>query len=136
MICKPLRNCFGAALQFQKLLYRLDETRSPPTSRSSRWDSCPVSAGPAIVKRGSTKLSACALHVLLRAARTEKGGAQMLEGYDDLLTSEEACEALKIGKNALYELLASGTLKAYRNGRVWRVPKAAIEAYIRAQAGM
>lgn len=110
--------------------------RSPPTSRSSRWDSCPASAGPAIVKRGSTKLSVCALHVLLRDARTEKGGAQMLEGYDDLLTSEEACEALKIGKNALYELLASGTLKAYRNGRVWRVPKAAIEAYIRAQAGM
>lgn len=88
------------------------------------------------MKRGSTKLSVCALHVLLRDARTEKGGAQMLEGYDDLLTSEEACEALKIGKNALYELLASGTLKAYRNGRVWRVPKAAIEAYIRAQAGM
>lgn len=60
----------------------------------------------------------------------------MLEGYDDLLTAEEACEALKVGKNSLYELLASGTLKAYRNGRVWRVPKISIEAYIRAQAGM
>lgn len=60
----------------------------------------------------------------------------MLEGYDDLLTSEEACEALKIGKNALYALLASRTLKAYRNGRVWRIPKASIEAFIRVQAGM
>ena len=136
MTCKPLRNCFGAALQFPKSPYRWDEMRLPPTSRSSRWDSSLASAGPATVKRGSTKPSVCALHVRLRAARTEKGGAQMLEGYDDLLTSEEACEALKIGKNALYELLASGTLKAYRNGRVWRVPKAAIEAYIRTQAGM
>ena len=88
------------------------------------------------MKRGSTKPGVCALHVPLRAAQIAKGGAQMLEGYDDLLTSEEACEALKIGKNALYKLLASGTLKAYRNGRVWRIPKAAIEAFIRAQTGM
>ena len=58
----------------------------------------------------------------------------MLEGYDDLLTTEEACEVLKIGKNALYALLADGSLKAYRNGRVWRIPKAAVEEYIRIQA--
>ena len=60
----------------------------------------------------------------------------MLENFDDLLTAEEACEVLKIGKNTLYELLGAGTLKGYRNGRVWRVPKAAIEAFIRAQAGL
>lgn len=58
----------------------------------------------------------------------------MLEGYDDLLTTEEVCEALKIGKNALYALLADGSLKAYRNGRVWRIPKAAVEEYIRTKA--
>ena len=58
----------------------------------------------------------------------------MLEGYDDLLTTEEACEALKIGKNALYALLADGSLKAYRNGRVWRIPKDAVEEYIRTKA--
>ena len=29
----------------------------------------------------------------------------MLELYDDLLTADEACEALRIGKNALYRLL-------------------------------
>ena len=58
----------------------------------------------------------------------------MLEAYDDLLTAEEACEALKVGKNALYSLLASGQLKGYRNGRVWRIPKDAMIEYIRAQA--
>ena len=31
-----------------------------------------------------------------------------------------------MGYNALYELLQSGKLKAYRNGRVWRIPKQAI----------
>lgn len=58
----------------------------------------------------------------------------MLETYDDLLTTEEACEVMKIGKNALYELLTSGKLKGYRNGRVWRIPKDAIVEYIRTQA--
>ena len=60
----------------------------------------------------------------------------MLETYDDLLTVEEACEALKMGKNALYELLTSGKLKAFRNGRVWRIPNAAVEEYLRSQAGI
>ena len=60
----------------------------------------------------------------------------MLETYDDLLTTEEACEVMKIGKNALYELLTSGKLKGYRNGRVWRIPKDAIVEYIRIQSNL
>lgn len=58
----------------------------------------------------------------------------MLETYDDLLTAREAMEALKISKNGLYDLLNNGALKAYRNGRVWRIPRQAIEEYICAQA--
>ena len=54
----------------------------------------------------------------------------MLETYDDLLPTEEACEALKIGKNALYDLLDSGKLKGFRNGRVWRIPKQAVVEFI------
>lgn len=55
----------------------------------------------------------------------------MFENYDDVLTVEEACEALKIGYNAMYELLKAGELKGYRNGRVWRIPRAALVEYIR-----
>lgn len=55
----------------------------------------------------------------------------MLEDYRDVLTVEEACEALRIGYNTLYELLNSGKLKAFRNGRVWRIPKEAVIKYIR-----
>ena len=58
----------------------------------------------------------------------------MLELYEDLMTVDEACEALRIGKNALYRLLASQELKAYRNGRVWRIPRQALELYIRTQS--
>ncbi len=54
----------------------------------------------------------------------------MLEDYPDILTVNEACEALRIGYNAIYELLKSGKLNAYRNGRTWRIPKIALKNYI------
>ena len=54
----------------------------------------------------------------------------MLEQYDDVMTTEEACEALKVGYNTLYELLNSGQLKGYRNGRTWRSPKLAVQEVI------
>lgn len=54
----------------------------------------------------------------------------MLDGYDDILTVEETCEALKLGYNSVYQLLNSGALKGYRYGRVWRVPKLAIKEFI------
>lgn len=54
----------------------------------------------------------------------------MLEEYPDILTVEEACEALRMGYNAMYDLLNSSKLKGYRNGRVWRVPKLAVKEYI------
>lgn len=54
----------------------------------------------------------------------------MLENYGDILTVEEACEVLRIGYNAAYDLLNNGKLKAYRNGRIWRIPRIAVESYI------
>ncbi len=54
----------------------------------------------------------------------------MLEEYADILTTDEACEALRVGYNTLYGLLGSGELKAYRNGRSWRIPKLAVQEYI------
>lgn len=54
----------------------------------------------------------------------------MLEDYPDVLTVEEACSALRIGYNRIYQLLGEGALKGYRNGRTWRIPKQAITEYI------
>ena len=58
----------------------------------------------------------------------------MLNDYPEILTSEEACSVLRVGYNALYDLLLSGKLKAFRNGRQWRIPKQAIMDYIKEQA--
>ncbi len=54
----------------------------------------------------------------------------MFDEYPDILTVEEACEALRVGYNAMYELLNSGKLKAYKNGRVWRIPKTSLKEYL------
>lgn len=60
----------------------------------------------------------------------------MLEEYADILTVDEACEALRVGYNAMYELLRDGKVKGYRNGRAWRVPKLAIKEYILESSGI
>lgn len=54
----------------------------------------------------------------------------MFEQYPDILTVEEVCEALRMGYNAVYGLLNEGKLKAYKNGRVWRIPRDALKEYI------
>lgn len=54
----------------------------------------------------------------------------MFEQYPDILTVEEACEALRMGYNAVYDLLNEGKLKAYKNGRVWRITKQALIQYV------
>ena len=41
----------------------------------------------------------------------------MLSEYPEVLTTDEAAELLRVGFNTLYDLLQSGKLKAYRNGR-------------------
>lgn len=58
----------------------------------------------------------------------------MFEQYPDILSVEEACEALRVGYNAMYELLNSGKVKAYKNGRIWRIPKEALKEYILSSA--
>ena len=58
----------------------------------------------------------------------------MFDEYGDLLTAEEACEALRIGHNLIYELLNSGKLRGFRCGRVWKVPRLALEQYVCGQA--
>ncbi len=48
----------------------------------------------------------------------------------EIMTVEEACEALKIGRNAIYGLLNSGRLKGYRMGRNWRIPRESVRQFI------
>ena len=60
----------------------------------------------------------------------------MFEQFDDVLTVNECCDALRMGYNAVYELLNSGKLKAYKNGRVWLISKAAVIRYVMENSGL
>ena len=54
--------------------------------------------------------------------------------YTDLITVDELCEELMIGRNAAYSLLASNQIKGFRIGRIWKIPRESIQRYIREQS--
>ena len=62
----------------------------------------------------------------------------MFEEYPEILNVDEACELLRCGRNRLYSLINSedvgNHLKAYKNGRVWKIPKLAVQQYILEQS--
>lgn len=51
-----------------------------------------------------------------------------------LITVDELCESLMIGRNAAYQLLNSGKIKCFRINRVWKIPLASVNAYIQEQS--
>lgn len=57
----------------------------------------------------------------------------MFETYDDILNIEELAEALKISKTQSYKLVNSGSIKAYKEGKDWKIPKRALIEYIAIQ---
>ncbi len=56
--------------------------------------------------------------------------------FSPLITIEELCEVLMIGRNAAYKLLTSGKIKSFRIGRVWKIPRDSIQTYIMEQSNL
>ncbi len=54
----------------------------------------------------------------------------MAEDDVEVLTVEEACECLRIGRTAMYRLLNSGELPAMRIRRKWMIPKKGIRTFV------
>jgi excisionase family DNA binding protein len=52
-----------------------------------------------------------------------------------LLTTEEVAELLRVHENTVRQLIASGKLPATKVGRAWRVKKADVQAYLKANGG-
>ena len=53
---------------------------------------------------------------------------------EELISIDDLCDVLNIGKNAAYNLLKTGQIKSFRIGRVWKIPKAALQDYILTQS--
>ncbi len=58
----------------------------------------------------------------------------MINTSESLITVEELCEELMIGRNAAYNLLASKQIKGFRIGRIWKIPRESIRQYIKEQS--
>lgn len=56
--------------------------------------------------------------------------------YTELITIDELCELLMIGRTTAYRLLRSGEIKAFKIGKVWKISKASIELYIRDRSNL
>lgn len=50
---------------------------------------------------------------------------------NEIMQIEKVMEYLNIGKNTMYGLLKSGELNAFKIGKVWKIPKASVEDYVR-----
>lgn len=54
----------------------------------------------------------------------------MFEDYKDVVNVDQLMEMLDIGRNKAYELINSGLIQSLRIGRVHKIPKRNIIAYI------
>ena len=60
----------------------------------------------------------------------------MFESYDDILNIREVAEILKVGSTQIYKLVRSGELKSYKEGKDWKIPKYALNLYIKTRIGL
>ncbi len=54
----------------------------------------------------------------------------MFEDYRDIMTVNEVCIALSVGKNTLYRLLKIGSIKHIKVGKKFLIPKVCLIDFI------
>ena len=58
----------------------------------------------------------------------------MYNDPNDIISIDELCSILSIGRNAAYSLLKDKKIKAFRIGKVWKVSRMAVEEFILTQS--
>ena len=58
----------------------------------------------------------------------------MYNDPSDLISIDELCNILSIGRNAAYQLLNTKQIKAFKIGRVWKISRVAVEEFILTQS--
>lgn len=53
--------------------------------------------------------------------------------YNDMISIDDLCEMLTIGKNTAYNLLNTNQIKAFKIGRIWKIPRNSVAEFITAQ---
>lgn len=56
------------------------------------------------------------------------------ETYNDMISIDDLCEMLTIGKNTAYHLLKTRQIKAFKIGRIWKIPRDSVAEYVFSQS--
>lgn len=54
----------------------------------------------------------------------------MFEQYPDIMTATDVAFEMHVSKNRVYNLLAAGQLRGYREGHTWKIPKLSLINYV------
>ena len=57
----------------------------------------------------------------------------MSENMNQLITIEEVCKMLNLGRGSAYRLLQDKEIKGFKIGKKWKIPKEAVNEYIEKQ---
>lgn len=63
-------------------------------------------------------------------------GNMFEDEYGEMVTVDDLCEMLSIGRCAAYKLLSSGELHAFKIGRIWKIPRDSVAEYILNKSGL
>lgn len=55
---------------------------------------------------------------------------------DELISLDELCEFLEIGRSTAYQLLNTNEIKAFKIGRIWKIPRASLTDYIERKSSL
>lgn len=56
------------------------------------------------------------------------------ENYNDMISIDDLCEMLTIGKNTAYQLLKNNQIRAFKIGRIWKIPRESVSEYVLSQS--
>ena len=61
-------------------------------------------------------------------------GIDCVKEENDLITIDELCDILKIGRSTSYHLLQNHEIACFKIGRIWKIPRASVNKYIVSKA--
>lgn len=60
----------------------------------------------------------------------------MYNDSPELITIDDMCDILSIGRNSAYDLLNTGKIKAFKIGSHWKLTREAVDEFIRRESNL
>ena len=54
--------------------------------------------------------------------------------YNEMISLDDLCEMLSIGKSTAYYLLKTTQIKAFKIGRIWKIPRESVAEFVQSQS--